>query len=143
LIRIMSNEKGLTILECILAVFMTTVTVVSLVSMQSLSWTSAGKADYLGRAQGILQTELETREMEIMTVKTTAPVNAEKKCIDNQSVAWPCTKPGFRPTFIVSTSILDNNANVTHTVILRTSIKWPGNINGIKSSMVVAPQNGF
>jgi len=136
----MLNNKGLTILECILAVFLTTVTIISLVSMQSLSWTHAGKADYLGRAQGLMQTELETREIEIMTGKTTS-LNNVKSCISKDGKPMSCTGTGV--TFTINTSILDNSANIPNTRMLMTDVKWPGSKNGIKNSMIVAPHSQF
>jgi Tfp pilus assembly protein PilV len=139
LIKIIMNEKGLTILECILAVFMTTVTIISLVSMQSLSWTNAGKSDYMGRAQGLMQAELETRECEIMTGATTSLSTTSCRSKDGKVV----TCGGSGVTFSVTTSIADNSANVTNTYLLRTNVKWPGSKNGIKSSMLVARQLQF
>lgn len=136
----MWNEKGLTILECILAVFLTTVTLISLISMQSLSWTSAGKSDYLGRAQGLLQAELETREIEIMT-GTTAALTEVKSCRSKEGKIMTCGATGV--TFTLSTSVTDNSANVTNTYLLRTGIKWPGSKNGINSSMLVTRQVQF
>jgi Tfp pilus assembly protein PilV len=60
-ILILYNKKGMTLMECIIALVLTTTAIVSLMTMQSLSWKGAGKSDYLGRAEGILQRELETK----------------------------------------------------------------------------------
>jgi hypothetical protein len=126
-------------LECILAMFMTTITIVSLISMQSLSWTSAGKSDYLGRAQGILQAELETREIEIM-MGTTTSLNNVKTCRSKDGKIISCAGTVL---FTVNTSVLNNGANITNTFLLKTDVKWPGSKNGIKSSMIVARQLSF
>ena len=59
-------------MECIIALLLTTIAIVSLMSMQSLAWKGAGKSDYLGRAEGILQRELETLESNFMWGTTTS-----------------------------------------------------------------------
>jgi Tfp pilus assembly protein PilV len=45
----MQNKKGISMVEVLIAMFLTTVAVISLSSMVPLSWRTAGKSDYLAR----------------------------------------------------------------------------------------------
>ena len=60
------NKKGITIIEVVLTLFLTTVGIMALLSMQPISWQTAGRSDFMGRAAGILQSELERNEIRIM-----------------------------------------------------------------------------
>jgi hypothetical protein len=136
---IIRNKKGLTILECIIAIFLTTIMLVSLISMQSLSWTGASKADYLGRAQGVLQRELEVQELLIMSGNVT-PANVTA-CLNNEYNSVACGTKGA--VFTVNTRKMDNSANITTTCRIIVNVTWPKSKNGIKSSMLAAPQLDF
>lgn len=110
-----------------IAAFLTTAVIVGLMSMQSLSWQAAGRSDQLGRATGILQMELEDLENDIMRGAVPAVKN-------NVSVS-----AGTFNLF-VTTSIDDSVANRW---LVNVRVTWPGNANGITSSMFVARQMGF
>ena len=63
---IIPGEKGITLVESLIAAFLTMAVIVGLMTMQSVSWQTAGKSDATGRAVGILQAELESLENDIM-----------------------------------------------------------------------------
>ena len=132
---IIKNNKGLTILECIIAIFLTTIMVVSLVSMQSLSWTGASRADYLGRAQGLLQRELEIQENAVLAGNITA-ANVTS-CLNNNLGTAVCGTKGA--VFTIRTLKMDNGANITSTLLVNVNVTWPKSKTGITSSMIVAP----
>jgi len=61
-----SYNRGITLIEVVIAVFLVTVGVLAILSMQPSAWRMVGKSDYLGRGAGILHRELERREACIM-----------------------------------------------------------------------------
>ena len=75
------NNKGISLIEVVIALFLTTVGILALLAMQPMSWQTAAKSDFLGRAAGILQEELETTELSIMN-----PNNAVNTGTTNKTV---------------------------------------------------------
>ena len=144
----LNNEKGLSILECIVALVLTTVTVVSLISMQSLAWRGAGKSDYLGRAVGILQREMERYEFQVMSGNTNVDAIT---CLDTAGSNAICGQPGamytIRSTITpcnCSKADLCNCPNVApasaNTWRVNVRVDWLGNPNGLGSSLMVSRQ---
>lgn len=119
--------------EVLIAMFLTTVAVVSLSSMVPLSWRTAGKSDYLGRATALLQNELEWRQYQ--TMRGVDPITLEYP-EDGQAVLVGDT------TFTVKTNTSKDNAH-PNTWIINVNVTWPGNNNGIKSSIIATRQMGF
>ena len=118
--------------EVIIAMFITTVAIVSISSMMPLSWRTAGKADYLGRATGLLQDELEWRQYQTMrgVNPTTLEYPAIGKAIavgDTTFTVYTTTSPDFHP----------------NTWVVNVRVTWTGNDNGVTSSMLVTRQMGF
>ena len=64
--RVRVNSRGIGLIEVIIAIFLVTVGVLAILSMQPSAWRLVGKSDYLGRGAGILHRELERREVCIM-----------------------------------------------------------------------------
>ncbi len=128
-------------MECIIALLLTAIAVISLMSMQSLAWRGAGKSDYLGRAEGILQRELETYENNFMV-----GTNASISC--NCNGITPCTCNGTVPPWTSTYKITEDNITFTinaqanvlvnNTWPVNVQVTWPGSVNGIKSSMLVS-----
>jgi hypothetical protein len=144
----LNNEKGLSILECIVALVLTTVAVVSLISMQSLAWRGAGKSDYLGRAVGILQRELERYEYK---VGSGDPNVDALICLDTAGSNTVCGQPGTMYT--IRSTITPCNCSgavvcacpvaaptVANTWRVNVRVNWPGSPNGLGSSMMVSRQ---
>lgn len=147
----LKNEKGLTIVECIMALFLTTVMVVSLINMQSLAWVGAGKSDYLGRAVGILQRELENREYDIM--KSTVPsTGTATTCADQNGEDIACSQAGKMFTItttttacsVSSTGVITCSAAATPNIWrITVQLSWTGNSHGLGSTIMVSPQSNF
>ena len=123
--------------EVVLALSLTTIAVVAILSMQPVSWKTASRADLLSRASNVLQNELETNEMLIMnadidvtdgtTTKTVFPSGAKSR------------QNGDVPYTVLTT--VTNNGNQSWTVTL--VITWPGNATGISESIIVSRQEPF
>jgi hypothetical protein len=98
------NKRGIGLVEVVIAIFLVTVGVLAILSMQPSAWTAVGKSDYLGRGAGILHRELELREAWIMN---------------------PCTNTvptGNRPTKTVIVSGLGSATNGDATYTVNTNI---------------------
>lgn len=132
------NDKGFGLVEVVIAMFLTAIAVIALLPMQDTSIRTAGKSDLMGRAAGILQTELETIENQIML--GTIPPN-----IDNQpvNVAGNGVSQG-NATFFVTTSIASPATNYWR---VNVRVAWPGNCLGascsVTNSILVTRQSAF
>lgn len=131
----------MSIVECLIAVLLTTIAFVSLMLMQSLAWKGAGKSDYLGRAAAILQRELESNEGAILW-GTGAPPNgpptsntAVITCADASGTTITC---GGASTIFTITYTPTLPAGTLTTYLINVKVIWPGSVNGITSSMIVS-----
>lgn len=132
------NKKGMSIIECLVAVFLTTTAIISLMTMQSLALRGAGKSDYLGRANGILQRELELREIQIMHG---TPVASVVTCADTNGNTISCSSAG--KMFTITYTMTPPSGTAT-TWLINVKLTWPGSsVDGIKSSMIVSRQSAF
>ena len=138
MLRTISDIKGFTLVEAMIAVFLTMIAVVSILSMQPTSWRAAGKADYMGRAAGVMQSELELRENQIMLGTIPAsPINQTVQAGGSGDNAGDAT-------FNITTTTTNPGANRW---LVNVRVAWPGNCAGgtcnITSSMLVTRQSGF
>ena len=132
------------LVEVLIAFFLITIGVLALASLQPTAWRMSGKSDLLGRAGGVLHSQLESYQTLLMNpaypnpcattnpkVYPTAPVKA--------SGSGPAsTQPGDA-TFQVNTTIDDQHNG---TWILTVQVTWTGNATGSQESRVVT-QNAF
>jgi hypothetical protein len=132
-ILILYNKKGMSILECVVALLLTTTAFVSLMFMQPLAWKGASKSDYLGRAEGILQRELESREGDIRW--GTPGAAAVTTCADASGNSITC---GTSSTVFNITYTPTIPAGTTTTYLINVRVTWTGNVNGIRNSMIVS-----
>lgn len=138
------NNKGISLIEVVVAMFLTAIAVISILPMQDMSMRTGFRSDYLGRAAGIMQAELETQEYAIMNeaipvVVTTVP--AEK---DIQVSGLGAGYDGDA-TFTVFTSItLNPAATLANSWIVNVRVTWIGGpANGISSSIIASRQLNF
>ena len=126
-------------IEVMIAMFITAIAVTAVFSMMPLSWQTAGKSDYLGRAAGILQMELELREAQIMLNN----IPALGATIRTVQVSDP---------FVASAGIRgDVNITIRTTIsrgignswLVVVNVSWPGNAQGLTNSVIVTPQMFF
>ena len=139
----------MTLMECIIALVLTTIAVVSLMSMQTLAWRGVGKSDYLGRAEGILQRELETFENNFMQGATPSCTGLFSCTSCSCNGITPCTCNGTSPpwnsTYIITVDKIPFTVQASaqaptavNTWLVNVQITWPGNVIGIKSSIIVS-----
>lgn len=139
MLRTICNTKGFTLLEAMIAVFITLIAVISVLTMQPTSWKAVSKADYMGRAAGVMQSELELRENQIMlgTVPT-SPLNQTLQAGGSGTNAGDAT-------FNVVTTTTNTGANRW---LINVRVSWSGGscptgTCSISSSMTVTRQSGF
>ena len=124
---IIRDEKGITLVESMIAAFLTVAVIVGLMTMQSVSWQSAGKSDTMGRAVGALQSELESLENDIMRGQVPAAKTNEE--VSSGSFSY----------FVTTT----RSEVSTNKWLMNVRVTWPRNTRGVSSSMIVARQMGF
>lgn len=131
------NEKGIGMVEVLIAIFLTTVGVLAVLSLQPAAWSTSGRADYLGRAGGILHRTLESNQARIMnpcTAVTEATTSATVLASD-QGAALEGDA-----AFTVTTTVASVGTNAWR---LTVRVTWAGNATGITESVVVTRQERF
>ena len=133
------NNKGISIIETLMAALLTVVAIISLLPMQDISVRTGFRADYLGRAQGIMQTALETSELQVMipTIPVSLGTSTATVRVSGQSgVAGDATF-----TVVTTTTV---NPSAPNSWLVNVRVTWTGGpANGINSSMIVTKQLGF
>ena len=137
--RLPCNNRGFTLIEVLIAIFITVVAVLGILALISPAWQTASRSDYLGRASGILYETLMTQEVLIMN-----PCNAVTTGTTGPTSVFASGQPSAQPG--------DAQFNVTTTIALRTANSWlvtvrvswpPLNATGISESLIVTRQEGF
>ena len=121
--------------ESLVAVFLTAIAIITLMPMQDRAINMMSRSDYLGRAQGILQSELELQENQLMNSTGTVTTGVVK---NNLAVYASGLTTGISgdATFYINTTITQIGASNSWTVYV--NVTWTGNTTGIKSSIIVA-----
>lgn len=145
--RLPCYNRGFTLVEVVIAMFLTVVAVLGIFALVSPAWRTAARSDYLGRASGILYQTLMTQEARIMNPCcgiTDAEVDAEVTTGPNPVFASGGTtaQPGDAQ-FNVTTTIRCIST-VPDTWRVTVQVSWPPlNTTGISESLVVTRQEGF
>jgi len=129
-------SRGFSLVEVVIAIFLTTVGVLAVLSLQPTAWKTVARSDYMGRAAGILQKELETQQILIMNCcnAVAAGTTVNNVHVSGEAVA----RPGDAP-FTVTTTITLITANVWRVDV---RVAWAGHA-GIIESIVVTRQQRF
>ena|SRR5512147_1131422 len=137
-----SNEKGISLIEVMIACMLVSIGVLALLSLQAPAWTLTGRSDVLGRAGMVLHKELGNNEMLIMNPNVPNPCAGSNPAVTVRNVnssGQTAAQPGDI-AFTVRTTATDN-LNGTWTV--RVQVTWPGNNIGVSESLVVTRQEPF
>jgi Tfp pilus assembly protein PilV len=131
------NKKGISLVEVCIALFLLSIGIMAMISLQPSAWQLSGKSDYLGRASGILQAQLQAVEAKIMNpnIAVTPGTTTTTLYASGQNTA----KQGDA-VFTVNTTTTDLGANFWRVSI---SVTWPGSASGISQSLNVARQENF
>jgi len=126
-------------LEVVIAIFLTTVAVLAIFSLQAPAWKTTARADYLGRAAEIMNKELESRELLIMNPNNTVAVGSTTTSV---KVSGMAAEVGGDATYTVTTDIAAVPAS-TNMWKVTVTVTWPINSTGIKSERIVSRQEFF
>jgi Tfp pilus assembly protein PilV len=145
------NNRGITIVEVLITLFLTAVGIMALLSMQPTSWNAAGRSDFMGRAAGILQSELERSELWIMNPNNTFATACDAQGT-NLFLGGPCTRTvnassqstqqAGDVSYTIATRV-DPLAGATNAWTVRVQVTWPGNTRGVSESTIVSRQEYF
>jgi Tfp pilus assembly protein PilV len=130
------DNRGFTLVEVLIAIFITVVGVLGILALISPAWRTAARSDYLGRASGILYKTLMAREALILNPccsileGTTGPTTV---FASGQSTAQPGDVQ-FNVTTTI-TGIPTSNPSAWRVTV---QVSWPPlNPTGITESLIV------
>jgi len=135
--RVLSDHRGFSILEVVIAIFLTTVGVLAIMSLQPAAWQTAFRSDYMGRAAGILHEELQTRESFIMNCCNTVTADTTEATV--YAGGGTDAQAAGDARFTVTTTIASIDTNVWRVTV---RVAWQGH-TGISESLVVTRQQAF
>jgi len=133
----LSNKKGITLIEGLISILITSVGLMALLSMQSPAWRLSGKSDYMGRGAGILNKELSRQELFIMN-----PCNAVTTgtTIMNVNASGESVAQAGDATFQVTTVIAAPASNWWRITV---TVTWPNSTFTLSDSVDVTRQEPF
>ena len=153
MLNILSNKRGITLIEGLIAILITSVGLMALLSMQSPAWRLSGKSDYMGRAAGMLHQELDNWEVYIMNPCNAVPAGTTNwnRFITESTSTWNVNTSGQNTaqsgdaTFQVTTVLTDispagNPGSVWRIVV---TVNWAGNASALSDSVDVTRQEPF
>ena len=126
--------------ESLIALLLTTIAIVSLMPMQDNALKTMSRSDYLGRAAGIMQAELEYQENVMMNsddiTSPIAPGTVTKTVYASSNGPTSGISGSGDASFTVVTII--SVAPGTKSWLVNVKVTWPGNTTGITSSMIAS-----
>ncbi len=138
-----SSEKGISLIEVMIAVLLVAVGIMALASLQGPAWNTTSRSDVLGRAGVILHRELETNELLLMNPNRANPCVGGAPLVVNRPQVWAGGQVAAQPgdvAYNVLTTIIDN---LNGSWLVRVQVMWPGNNVGISETVVVTRQEAF
>jgi Tfp pilus assembly protein PilV len=120
--RSILTNRGIALIEVVIAVFLVAVGVLALLSMQPSAWRMTGKSDYMGRAAWILHKELERREAWIINPCNQVPPDGDRPL----QVIWVSGNPASVGTGDAPYTVLTNIATKgVNSWTVRVTVTWP------------------
>lgn len=134
------NEKGISIVESIVAMLLLTIGIIAIMSMQPTSMKTGQKADNLGRGVMLLHKEMMTQEAWIMNPcndVTTGTVTKTVYTNDDEGSLQGDARFNVQTT---TTAV----AGTTNTWRVSINVSWPPlNATGITDNLIVTRQEAF
>ena len=135
---LISDEKGIGLIEVLVAVVLVALGVIGFLSMQTQGWLLSGRSDFMGRGAEILQKETEDSELLIMnpcnniTAVATPPITVYAS---GQTTLQSIGDAAF--TVQKTIAPVPGTSNMW---TLKVMVAWPGNSTGTSESVTVATQ---
>ncbi|MDI9570797.1 MAG: hypothetical protein QM278_08755 [Pseudomonadota bacterium] len=134
--RSICNDRGASLLEVVIAIFLTAVGIMAIISLQPSAWRTTARADYLGRAAGILHKTMQEAEARIMNPCNTVTLGQTTTTVTVSNQAGVAGDASYT----VATTIAQDGMNARAFVVTVT-VTWPPlNNTGITESMTVTRQ---
>jgi Tfp pilus assembly protein PilV len=130
------NRKGMSMVEVLIAIFMTAVGVMSMLSLQPSGWKTMARADYLGRASGILYKTLENYETTILNPCNPVTLGAQQE--ESIPVSGGDSAIAGDMTYTVNATIAAGDN--PWACVVTVTVTWPTNATGISESVNVRRQ---
>ena len=127
-----------------LALFLISIGILGLASLQPSAWRLSGRSDYLGRAAGILQNQLEANEMLLMNPSYPNPCTLSNPVVTstwNEYTSGKTQPQQGDATFTVQRTITYNSTD--NNWLVRIRVTWPNNTTGISETTLVGQQASF
>ncbi len=135
-------------MEVLISVSLVSVGVLALLTVLPSGWRLSGTSDFIGRAAGILQGELEANEILIMNGNNT---------VSPAEPADPANPPATKFVYGSGKNPSGQAGDIQYTVrtertqpvalggswLVRVQVTWPSNPTGIQESVVVTRQSNF
>lgn len=137
MLRLIVNKKGIGLIEVIIAMFLTSVGIMALLSLQAPALQTTARSDYIGRASGILYKTLENYETRILNPCNIVTTGAQAEALIKVSGGSAAIAGDL--TYTVNANIDQDVAN-PKAFIVTVTVTWPNNTNGISESLYVARQ---
>jgi Tfp pilus assembly protein PilV len=141
--RSVCANRGIGLIESVIAILLVSIGLIALMSMQPSSWRASTRADYQGRAAMMLGSELASQELRIMSKGMFLNCIAAEQVTRNLYASGP-EGTGQRGdiSFSVSTTISSIGTNVWQVTV---QVSWlsPSGTSSITESIVVTPQEPF
>jgi Tfp pilus assembly protein PilV len=134
--NIVSNKKGISLIEVCISLFLLGVGIMALISLQPSAWRLSGRSDYLGRGSGILVSQLQAVEAQIMNPNLAIPASGSSTVYASGQGA---ARPGDA-LFTVNRTVTDLGGNTWRVTI---NVSWPGNATGLTESLNATRQEYF
>jgi Tfp pilus assembly protein PilV len=140
----LGNEKGISLIEVLVSLFLLVIGVLGLISLQPMAWRLSGTSDYMSRAANTLSKELQIYEARIMNPNITIPVDPITK-IWSSEYELKASGQGTAKTgdaiFNVQTTITDLDGGRYYRLAVRVS--WAANPGGISESLLVTRNESY
>ena len=145
MLHLLCAKKGMGLVEVLIAIFLTTIGILAIMSLQPAGIRTMAKADYVGRASGILHKTLENYETRILNPCCAAPAMGAQTQATIR-VSGPDTATSGDVTYTVNVNIAqdvmqDGATPNPNAFVVTVTVTWPANpTNGISESLSVARQ---
>lgn len=128
--------------EVLVSLVLVTVGILALLTLLPSSWRLAGRSDLLGKASGVLLTQLHVNEARILNPSATVTAGTTTATVlpSDPSGVSTTQMPGDNP-FTVNTTLTDLGGG--NAWLVRVTVTWQGNATGISESMRVVRQQNF
>jgi len=134
---LISNKRGVTLIESMIAILLVSIGMLGLLSMQPSSWRASARADHLGHAAMILNQELTRREIRIMNPCNAVATGSTSQTVYSSGQGSALSGDLGFTMQTTTTSIGTNTWRVT------VRVTWPLNSTGIAESIIVTRQQPF